>query len=278
MNDYDEFWTDDEQSERAQDPKVDEAKIALEDFFEEHLENVFYERQLEVIFENKFFHWITSKALYELRTEGRLASDLQPLSTKTSIRFYRSNTHRFWKRQALQTKKLVLQFSNPTFTRALGNHGELLFDAALPVEEFMPRAKDVREFAGKRWTLTAHDLDRVFERDGIFYGTEIKNTLSYITQDELRTKLDMCSFFGIRPLFIVRMAPKSYIQTVRLRGGFTLIFKFQLYPHGAASLAKSVRESLNMPVDSPTRIAEGTIKRFLNWHLKTLSPPTNQPT
>ena len=271
--DWDDFGYGDEpdaEQEPRRDSKVDEAKIALEDFFEEHPSEVLYERQIEVIFEDRFFHWITGKALHELRIEDRIASDLVQLTGPVSIRFYRATSHRFWKRQAKEIADLVRSFSAPPFTRALGQHGELMFDAALPIEGFMPRGRDVGSYAGKAWTPTAHDLDRLFERDGITYGAEIKNTLSYIPLDEMRTKLLMCNFFGIKPLFIVRMAPKSYIEEVRQRGGYTLVFKHQLDPHGYSQLARTVRERLRIPADSPARIEEGTIKRFLSWHLRQL--------
>ena len=117
-------------------------------------------------------------------------------------------------------------------------------------------------------TRTDHNLDRIYVRDGIAYGTEIKNTLPYIPADELATKILLCQFLDLKPLFIVRFAPKSYIEDTRREGGFTLVFKYQLYPFGYAELAKRVRSALNLPVDCPRMISDGTIQRLLNWHLK----------
>ena len=87
---------------------------------------------------------------------------------------------------------------------------------------------------------------------------------------ELIAKMRMCAHLNLRPLFIVRMAPKSYIEMVRRNGGFTLVFKHQLYPHGHARLAERVREELGLPVDSPAAIQDGTVQRFLKWHLRHL--------
>lgn len=84
----------------------------------------------------------------------------------------------------------------------------------------------------------------------------------------------MCAFLGLRPLFIGRMHPKSYIEEIRQAGGYALVFKFQLYPLGFGSFAKQVRDRLQLPVDSPRAIADGTIDRFLRWHLKTLGTST----
>jgi hypothetical protein len=52
------------------DPKLDPAKSDLLNWFEGNRTGVFYGRQIEVIFEKKYFHWITHKALREL-TRGR---------------------------------------------------------------------------------------------------------------------------------------------------------------------------------------------------------------
>jgi hypothetical protein len=223
-----------------------------------------------VIFEDRYFHWVTSRALSELAAEGHIALEREILPGTGNISFYHATTHRYWRRQAQDVIALVSQFSAPPFTAGLGAQGEMMFDAALASVGFLPTARKVRTYAGKVWAETEHDLDRVFERDGVAYGAEIKNTLKYIPRDELTVKLRMCKHLGLRPLFIVRMAAKSYINEVRLENGFTLVFKFQLYPFGQKPFADTVREALRLPVDCPARIADGTVQRFLKWHLKTL--------
>jgi len=256
------------------DPVVDLAKEDLRNLFAEEPESVFYQRQLQVIFEKKYFHWITSHSLSELAQEGGLSVEVLPLpGTRTStgtITIYRANAYRYWKRQADEIVRLVSQFSRPSFTLALGAQGETMFDAALPTVGFMPSGRNVRSYGGVEWTKTGHDLDRVFERDGIAYGAEIKNTLGYIEKEELEVKVAMCHCLGLRPLFIVRMAPKSYVNFVEQEGGFTLIFKYQLYPFGAKAFADEVRSKLRLPTDSPARIEDGTVKRLLDWHVKKL--------
>ncbi len=158
---------------------------------------------------------------------------------------------------------MVARFSEPAFTLVLGRHGETLFDAALPRGGFMPEGRNVTSYRGKTWTKTRHDLDRIFERDGVGYGTEIKNTLSYIDREEMEVKLEMCEHLGLTPLFIVRMAPKSYFEQVRQRGGVTLIFEWQLYPFGHEAFAKEVRGRLGLKVDCPKGIQDGTIDRLV---------------
>jgi len=254
----------------ARDAVIDQAKTALAKFFEGEKNGVFYQRQLQIIFERDFFHWITARALSELVSDHVIAASSEILPNVGSITIYRKPKHRYWKRQANEIIQIVAQFSKSDFAHAMGTHGEMMFDAALPSVGFVPTGRKIRSYNGKVWIETKHDLDRVFERDGVGYRTEIKNTLDYIPREEMRIKIAMCSFLGLRPLFIVRMAPKNYVNEVQEAGGFTLIFKYQLYPFGHIEFADKVRDMLRLPIGCPDRIADGTSQRFLQWHLKHL--------
>jgi hypothetical protein len=252
--------------EPRHDPKVDEASVKLLDFIENNSSEVFYEMQLEVLFEGAYFHWITTKALAQLRNSRRIGSSIEVLKEATRIRFYFHIKNRYWKRKAAEIRKLVGQFSDPAFTSALGNQGEMLVDAGLPLVGFLPKARNVNQFGGIQWTETKHNLDRILEKDGILYGTEIKNRLSYISQDEFYTKLEICERLHLRPLFIARMMPRSYVYELFKRGGFALLMKFQFYPFGSESFAADVRKRLGLPVDCPKRLEDGTLQRLLRYH------------
>jgi hypothetical protein len=215
---------------RPRDSKVDDAKAVLvERFFPEGSKEVFYGRQLEVKLEREFFHWITKKALNELVQEGSVAF-CKESAGYLKAHFYWSRRHRYPRRQIRKTLALIAEFSDPNFTRALGHHAELLVDAGFARIGFRIRQSKVRAIESLVWTETDHDLDRLIERDGIGYGVEIKNQLGYIDQTEFETKLAMCKYFGVRPMFIARMMPKSYINRVWKAGRFTLIMENQHYP------------------------------------------------
>ena len=258
-----------DEPERPRDPVVDQAKDALRLFFRENSTGVFYQQQLAVLFENVFFHWITVSGLHELTEEGRLIREEVPMRSGVyPLRVYRVPTHRNWRRQAYRLVERVSAYSSNDFARAVGRQGELMFDAALPRFGFVPRARDVREWQDRRWQETEHDLDRVFEADGRFYGVEIKNTLKYIPKTELLVKIEMCRALGLVPLFIMRFAPKVYNFEVIRAGGFSLVFKDQLYPFGNEKLAERVREELRLPVHCPASVPDGHMLRFVGWHKK----------
>lgn len=268
-DDYDEYFYDqDEEIPRRRDSKVDEAKVVLlSKYFPEKGTGVYYGRQLEIWIERQFFHWITKKALNELVKEGRIGF-IAEQAGHHKAHFYYPRRHRYPRRQIKQTLDLIAEFSEPTFTRALGHYGELLADSGFANIGFRILQRKVREVDGKRWEKTNHDLDRLVQRDGVRYGVEIKNQLGYIDQTEFQTKLAMCAHFGVRPMFITRMMPKSYNYEVYKAGGFSLILENQHYPLMADGLAKRVRERLQLPVLSISQLPDTTLYRFEAWHEK----------
>ena len=202
----------DERPGPTDDPAVQRLEPQLLALFDERPETVFYESQLAVRFEADFFHWVTVRALKELRESKRIETSLHELTPNTQLRFYFNRRFRYWKRKAEEVRKLVLSFSDQAFTRSLGVQGELLVDVGLPRVGFQPMADNVRTWDGKIWTTTNHDLDRIFHRDGINYGTEIKNRLGYIPKDEFATKLQMCQSLNLE-----QFSSRCILQKATLR-------------------------------------------------------------
>lgn len=132
--------------------------------------------------------------------------------------------------------------------------------------EFVQRGRETRSYQGKIWTKSDHDLDFIFERDGVTYGIEVKNTLGYMDKGEFDIKIELCRHLNIRPVFVVRMMPKSWIFELSEAGGFGLILKHQLYPWTHKELAKHIAGELGLPIDAPRRLNNKTMARFLEWH------------
>ena len=116
-------------------------------------------------------------------------------------------------------------------------------------------------------------MDFIFERDGLAIGIECKNTLSYIDADELQTKLTLCKHLDITPVFVVRAMPKSWIEDIRQRGGFTLVLSWWLFPKLLEDLATTIRHSVGYKVDTPAALQDGTMRRFTNWWAHHLRDP-----
>lgn len=153
-------------SGRRRDRVVDEAKdLLLAEYFPEGATRVYYGRQVEVGLEERFFHWITSRALNELVQEGAISFS-EERTAHHAAHFYWPRRHRYARRQITKTLGLIAEFSQPEFTRAVDHYGEILADAGFANIGFRICQKKVREVDGRPWIETNHDLDRVIERDG----------------------------------------------------------------------------------------------------------------
>jgi len=245
-----------------------QAQEDIRELYERDRESVYYIRQIQIKFEKKYFHWITNNAIIGLYKLGYLKDVRIPREKGTSTRYFIHRSNRYAQRKIRRYEKVIEEYSQDIITRSCGHRAEDLFCKALSMRGFMPVALKVREYNGKRWEKTGHDLDFVFKRDNIEYGCEIKNTLGYIEKKELEIKLEMCSFWGIRPLFIMRYSPKTYNKMIYDYGGFALIFETQIYELSQEKLVQKIKETLGLPVICSKAIPDGIIDRFENWHIK----------
>jgi hypothetical protein len=257
--------------EQPRDAAIDRAIERLRAFFKESPQKLYYSTQIETTLEREFFHWITGKALLEMADAREIQRVSVNVQNKT-VNFYAGLKHRYWRRELSSITALLQRIFDSEFTHAIGRHGELMFDAALGRTGFRAEAKNVNTWNGRKWQATNHNLDRIFTRDQFAYGVEIKNTQNYISREELQTKIQLCKFLEITPLFIMRFAPKSYIHEVNLSGGFVLLFEQQIYPMGHAALLSEVRDKLALKVHSPNDIKDGDMQRLLQWHERRRKP------
>jgi hypothetical protein len=265
---YDEAPEDYEPSEPPLDIYFKNAQDEIRELYEGNKEGIYYIRQLQVRFEKKYFHWVTNNAILGLLKLGYLKDIRIPRETGTSTRYFTHRSNRYPVRDMNEIEEVVQAYSQDNITRSCGHRAEDLFCKALALRGFMPMKSKVKEYYGKKWIKTGHDLDFVFSRDNIDYGCEIKNTLGYIEKDELEIKLEMCSFLELRPLFIMRYSPKTYNNLIIENGGFALIFVSQIYELSQDTLVKRIQDIVGMPVICPTSIPDGIIDRLENWHMK----------
>lgn len=263
---YDFYEESEEYKEYTPDAYFEKAQAEIRKLYEDNKDSVFYLRQLQVKFEKQYFHWVTNNALVGLLKIGYLKDYRIEREEGTSTRFFYHRSNRYPVRAARKLEEIVQAYSQDHITRGCGHRAEDLFCKALALRGFRPVGTRIKNFEGKTWRETGHDLDFVFNRDGINYGCEIKNTLGYIDKEELETKLRMCSFLNLRPLFIMRYAPKTYNQLIYSKGGFALIFETQIYELGQVELVKKIKDIVGLPVICTSAIPDGIIDRFEKWH------------
>ncbi len=254
--------------ERSRDVREEAARETLREFFEKNGERVFFSRQIEVMHEDIYFHWITNRAIRGLLADGTIRGETRKLNTGGAIHLIWPRGYRYYKRGAKQLVGLVEEYADPNIGGALGLHGETMVLTAFARSEFVMRGHNTRGFRGKIWEESEHDLDFIFERDSAVYGIEVKNTLGYMQYREFAIKIRLCSQLGVRPIFVVRMMPKTWIKELIDSGGYAMVLKYQLYPWAHRELAGRVDGGLGLPVDAPRALGSGTMERFLRWHSK----------
>lgn len=241
------------------------ARARLLAHFEDNPEAVFYSRQLEVIFEREYFHWVTNRALRRLAEEGRIFSETRALDLGSEIKLLWHRKFRFYKRAAQEVFDLVNGYSNAASDGTLGLQGEHLVLAAFARAQYVLTGESTNQHRGRQWAETGHNLDFIFEKGGLAYGIEVKNTLGYLDLDEFVTKVRLSLHLGLKPVFAVRALPRTWADALIQAGGYAMIMQYQFYPWTHTDLASEIREKLHLPVDTPKRIEAGTMQRFENW-------------
>jgi len=246
-----------------------EAQEEIKEFFRASKDKVFYSRQIEVIYEHLYFHWVTKRAVDVLIENEEIITKTEPLKYSDKIKLLWHKSNRYPVRKSKKLIKLVEEFSEPAFTVAIGFQGEALVLEGFARFGFSLYGRNTNEFKGKKWIETEHDLDFIFEKDSVAYGIEVKNALGYMVKKEIDIKIELCEYLGLKPVFAVRMFPKSWIDEIWKKGGFSLIMKFQFYPLDRPVFANKIRKELGLPVDTPKALEDGTVKRFINYfHMK----------
>jgi hypothetical protein len=253
------------QFRRVDDSEEARARARLLAHFEDHQEAVFYSRQLEVMFEREFFHWVTNRAIRRLVEEGRIVSEARKLDLGSEIKLLWHRKYRFYKRAAADVFELVNRYSTAATDGTLGLQGEHLVLAAFARTQHVLLGEEVNAHGGIQWTESEHNLDFIFGKGGNTFGVEVKNTLGYLDIDEFVIKVKMALMLGIKPVFAVRYIPKTWADALIQAGGYAMIMGFQFYPWTHLELAKEIREKLHLPVDTPRRIEAGTMQKFENW-------------
>lgn len=191
------------------DPREHLAAAKLREFFKAHREQVFFSRQMEVQQEKQFFHWITNRALHRLRDEGLILNETRALKTGGTINVLWFRGYRFYRRNAKRLVDLVEEYADPNIGGVIGLHGEMMVLEGFARNQFVMRGRNIREFEGRIWTRTNHNLDFIFEKDKRAYGVEVKNTLGYMDQEEFKIKIEMCQFLGTTTTFRSQNAPQN---------------------------------------------------------------------
>ncbi|MHA1372295.1 MAG: hypothetical protein ACTSRA_21560 [Promethearchaeota archaeon] len=230
--------------------------------------SVFYKTQLKVLFEDRYFHWITDLALKELIGEGELLQENDDKSNLVFVRYHKVRYTLRWKKH-LRTNVLFL--SSDRVHKHVGSYAEHLTEFMLYRLGFKIEDTHTNEYNSKKWKKSDHNLDFIASKDGLTYGIEVKNALEYIPRSEFQIKMfEMCPFLNIIPVCVLRFAPYSYINEIKEYGGFILIFKSKIFPLGYEERVNQLWNYTLLPVTTSTRFSTKIENRFKKFHEENL--------
>jgi hypothetical protein len=110
---YGELDGSEEGRERPPDATQERAEGELETFFDQRRGAVFYSRQVEVLHEGTYFHWITNRALQVLEERRAIFSERRLLITGGQIKILWHRSFRYYRRAANRLVELVNEYSVP---------------------------------------------------------------------------------------------------------------------------------------------------------------------
>lgn len=279
------------------DPSIGLAKETIRKHFTnkigEPIKTPYYQTQLEIFYENEYFPWVIGNALRELVDENFLVliqgkdiphfNSLRYITTinffvnKNAITTFEDETR--IKARCLNIAKLVDNYSSIENSTVLGKHLESLVKAELKAQQFRIVGISTNEYNGKKWTRTNHNLDFIAKHtiENFTIGVEVKNTLNVMDPKEIDIKIDICNELGIIPVFAVRWM-RPYTECIRLQGGFSWVFKTQMYPLGYETMTKELFQKLSneektntkghplqFPITVRTELPEKSVKKFEEW-------------
>lgn len=204
----------------------------------------YHRKQIEVLFEKKYFQWVTGRAVDTLIKEGFLKEEKGEIGNFV----YRSDI-RYIKRKIKEREKIIKRYSDPTITKAIGAYAEMLFSFLFEIQKFNVVGRDTNEYSDRKWKRTKDRLDFILEKSGLSYGIEVKNTLGYIEKEEFWVKIEMCKYLGLIPLWILRSAPATQMEDIKRNNGFIILFKTQIYPPGQEPLVRDIWNYTRLPVN-----------------------------
>lgn len=225
----------------------------------------YHKKQIEVLFESIYQHWVTDRAVTSLVREGFLHEKTYQLPS-IELSFIYRHDRRYVARAMKERAEIVRRYSDPSISKATGDQAEIWCLYLLKSNAFNILDRNTKEHQGIVWTKTNHDLDFIIEKDGITYGVEVKNWFSYLDDDLHDIKLDICEYLGILPLFMFRMASHSQIEKVLEKGGRILIFKSKIFPPGNEQLVRDIWNAMRLPVSIWQDVPPPIVRNLLLCH------------
>lgn len=172
--------------EEREDKDIERVKPYIEDIVTQ--QKVVTDREVKVRLEDKFFPWMTGRALLAMESKGLLRRVGYPGRKSKGMpeSFYTLSSMEYHRIMGIIERKRQVSIGiNSILTgyAPAGTYAEDLFAKAFQSLCFKIHTRDASEFKGRRIRgikgKEPPNLDFIIERDGVVYGVDIKNWIRY---------------------------------------------------------------------------------------------------
>jgi len=166
--------------------------------------------------------------------------------------------------------KIVALYDSAEVSKDLGHHFEALVRHELRANQLQIVAAHANSYKDRQWQKSGANLDFIADYpDGRAFGIQAKNELKHIELGELLEQLDICDCLRIKPVFIVRYMPWSFVPYVTNRDGFVVTLGTQLYPIGYKKICQQIQDKLSIPENKVSRkLREIAPKMRTKWPIE----------
>lgn len=230
-----------------------------------------HETAIQVALENNCDHKRTSYVLRHLEKRNVLSSIRVKIDGVGYVRFFlakrlnASTSQDEIKKKIFRYSYWIQRYSDYNITKMLGDHLHMLVKGEIRAQGFKILKEFSNEFKDKKW-YGKETLDIIAEHNSkeLAIGVEVKNMLSTPSHGEVSTKIEMCNFLGIKPIFACRWI-EPYRKKIQENGGFVWQFKDQLYPLGQEKFVKELRKRFTFPLEVRSELPQKSIIEFQEW-------------
>ncbi len=231
-----------------------------------------HESAIQVFLEENYTPTQVKTGLNNLEKKGILGSRRIQIGNVGKAKFYflklfdKDETQIKINEKIIHYGYWIQRYSDVKVLKMIGEHLQDLVKAELRAQNFQIEIeKNVKEYEGKKWP-ESHSLDLIakHKQKGLVLGLEVKNTLYPTPKSEVSTKIEMCKFWGIKPVFATRWL-EIHREIINDSGGFLWQFKNQIYPRGQENFVKQIGTRFKLPVEIRGTLPPFAIKDFKNW-------------
>ncbi len=229
-----------------------------------------HESAIQVMLEDEFSLSQVKAGLARLEHNGFLGSEKIVENESIIAKFYfpkKFENNEKIKEKINRSVYWIRRYSDVNVIKMIGDHLHDVVKSELRAQNFrILDEKNVKEYNGKKWN-GSESLDIIAahkEKSHLVVGVEIKNSLYPPPKSEVITKIEMCKFFGIIPIFACRWI-EIYRNMITEQGGFLWQFKNQLYPRGQEMFVETIRKRFKFPVSVSSILPINSVADIEKW-------------